>query len=98
MLKPKVGDMVRLKLLIIRDFSADDLFVYFENGQRARVDQIEEVLPRPLAVGDRVRTPFTQSPKGTILAFCDAWAWVFWDGATFGTYETKDLTRIDDAP
>ena len=77
--KPKVGDLVRLKPLIVEQaYSGVIDNVIVASGMTLNARYIEEILPRPLAVGDRVMDGLTFL-EGTILAIADDEAWVQWD-------------------
>lgn len=96
MLKPKVGDLVRLKPFKVTRLNSD----YFEcyGGTSNGYDSIEEILPRPLAVGDRVQVIRSEYPAtGVILAVDKTAAWVCWEpnrGRT--TEEIAGLKRVDE--
>jgi hypothetical protein len=97
MLNPKVGDMVRLKPQKV-SFVCDDesLFLDFTQSRSKTgfsFKEIEEILPRSLAVGDCVRSP-TGQLKGSIKAIHDVFAWVWWDDAGLDTIKI-DLLIYD---
>ena len=102
MLKPKVGDMVRLKPLLVESVS-NDAPAYFSTKRpdnysyHVHQDMIEEILPRPLAVGDRVRCEHSYG-LGKIIAVNADVAWLNWDAGGYGTRKLANLTRVDDAP
>ena len=108
MLKPKVGDLVRLKPFKIIDGTTEGRFALtHDDGYWFSVaeNEIEEILPRPLAVGDRVRfvlgAPDCPSDaRGTIVAISGEWAWVRHDGEFGGgwsTFNTRYLARAEPA-
>ena len=95
----KVGDMVRLKpVLVAKLGSINDMptirCILPGANSYAWIshDLVEEVLPRPLAVGDRVVSKDGRH-VGTVAAICDVYAWVKADGS-FGTYSLAGLTRL----
>ena len=98
MLKPKVGDLVRLKPMKVLSIGEDDS-VYLQDefswNRHEAYNNIEEILPRPLAVGDRVRVGAGNNP-GEIVGLHGAWAWVFFKSGGFESYEIRRLTRIDE--
>lgn len=103
-MKPKVGDLVRLKPIRIVRVETDHVICY--GGESFGFDAIEEILPRPIAVGDRVsflasRSDCPSSVRGKILAVQQTtrgtYAWVERDDGVFATLHETALTRIDDA-
>ncbi len=82
MLKPKVGDMVRLKPLLVERVEPGwccDVLV--AGGITLNRECVEEILPRPLRVGDRVRYlagVAAQAPIFTILAIDGEDVWMKW--------------------
>ena len=96
MLKPKIGDLVRLKPVIVS--KVNDKYFTINRGRDyfdIFLDMIEEILPRPLAVGDRVRVG-AGNGAGEIVGLHGAWAWVFFKIGGFESYEIRRLTRIDE--
>ena len=96
MLKPKVGDLVRLKPMKVVDVNSTEFKVGPESDPYwLRNEDIEEILPRPLAVGDQVRVG-AGIGAGEIVGLHGAWAWVFFKVGGFESYEIRRLTRIDE--
>ena len=96
MLKPKVGDLVRLKVNVTQIDRAGQIQAYIGGCDCYINDEdIEEILPRPLAVGDRVRVG-AGNGAGEIVGLHGAWAWVFFKVGGFESYEIRRLTRIDE--
>ena len=103
MLKPKVGDVVRLKPLkveMVSDsgcFSTTGAMTLFQWNEF----DIEEILSRPLAVGDRVRFKESRSSFAyEILGLNDDECWIRPINATMArvssiTAKIEDLIRID---
>lgn len=112
MLRPKVGDLVRLKPLVVSSSSANDenpAIQYFGTKRSddyeffVYVDMVEEILPRPLAVGDRVRHLRASECRGTIVAILDLDAFIDWDATPYAPRGTalnardriSELVRIE---
>ena len=105
MLKPKVGDLVRLKPLKVANVSDSGCFSTVGTPSLFQWNEfnIEEVLPRPLAVGDRVVRIDTGNPiAGTVKAIDEPLggvreAWVRFDcGYRNVTVYDSSLRRIDE--
>lgn len=79
-MKPKVGDMVRLKPLRVAYVWENESFSV--DGLQAipcwRSNDIEEILPRAVEVGDKVRYRDSTNPNsvGVIIAIYEDCAWV----------------------
>ncbi len=89
MLKPKVGDLARLKPREIRRVNGAGDIECYVGGMNVLVydNEVEEILPRPLAVDDRVRFVDACGDGNilTILAVDGEEAWVKWpDGVRNG--------------
>ena len=96
MLKPKIGEFVRLSPLRVVAVEADYICCY--GGYSFGFDAIEEILPQPLAVGDRVgvkSNPHHES--GEIAAIRDGEAWVFWFSGGSRIVWLSDLIRAEPA-
>ena len=94
--EPKVGDLVRLKPLPIMEvYDAKDYGEHRFDLRRPNfngdfsVDDIEEVLPRLLAVGDRVTWYSNSKARGVVLAIVESQAWVKW------THYTEPENHVD---
>ena len=93
MLKPKVGDLVRLKPMRVVSVATDYIRCY--GGESFGFDSIEDILPRPLAVGDRVRFVLgdpdrPSDARGTVMAVYGEMAWVHHD-YEFGSHRTSSM-------
>ena len=104
MLKPKVGDLVRLKPMKITGFLEDEnrysIIQYGGYWFSVAENEIEEILPRPLAVGDRVSFTVgildrSRSMGGEIAAVRGSYFWVLRDDGMFATLSRDELTCID---
>jgi hypothetical protein len=103
MLKPKVGDLVRLKPLVVAKMISgeDDCFIFRTapgsalDGTWIKGDLIEEILPYPLQVGDRVRFYDSQPDASTkiILAIDDDAAWLKYESGTRSAHLLSVLRR-----
>lgn len=98
MLKPKVGDLVRLKPMKVEYVS--DSGVGAVGDHSFDLDDIEEILPRPLAVGDIVCFSELKDSdwRGQVVAISGDHAWVSWDGPSTRldrVYQIGLLKRVD---
>ena len=111
MLKPKIGDMVRLKPLVVyTTYDGEYQCVKLQAGRIddlgetwIKADLIEEILPRPLAVGDRVRVDSrarVDSPPtyARLRAIHNGYGWIEWTSGSLCTYPLDVLRLVDDAP
>ena len=93
MLKPKVSDLVRLKPLEVRE-TYPSVGVYLGGMTVLVYDQeIEEILPRPLAVGDRVRHHVADL-EGRILGIDGSDVWLRTETSCISV-KLRNLTRIN---
>ena len=97
MLKPKVGDLVRLKPQCVVAISDSGWFSTKGTGLLFQWNEfdIEEILPRPLAVGDHVRHTTADIP-GVVLGVDGEDAWVRTGLSRCIAVKAKNL-RIDPA-
>ena len=104
MLKPKVGDLVRLKPLLVEWVGEEDLSdMLVASGKTLNISYVEEILPRPLAVGDRViridkRHDIDKSydNRATVLGVYKDWVWIVRDlNEALATFRMDELKRID---
>ena len=100
MLKPKVGDLVRLRPCVVSFVGADDFFKIGEaNGTYLPPGIIEEILSRPFAVGDTVKS--SHGTRGSIVALrtgqkdVEDSAWVLWENGVETITYLEHLYRID---
>ena len=100
-MKPKVGDLVRLKPLLVEAVGTgicDDVLV--AGGFSLNVNRIEEILPRPLTVDDRVTLTIggdcPSSVHGEIIAAKNDRFWVLHDYG-FATVRGDELRRAEGA-
>lgn len=97
MIRPKVGDTVTLKPVLVRETNnegfwtgKDGTYSFFRN------EEIDSIKPRPFKVGDKVETSSPSHRCGTILAIHGKQAWVlFADGHKF-TNEIEHLKHVED--
>jgi len=96
MLKPKVGDFVRLKPHIVVEVTDTEVLVRstIDYAHWVSFDIIEKIVPRPLEVGDRVKF-IGVSAEVKLLGLHGIWAWIFRKNVGYETVETKKLERID---
>ena len=106
MLKPKVGDMVRLKPLLVESVS-NDAPAYFSTKRpdnysyHVYQDMIEEILPRPLVVGDRVSFMVGEQDcpsgvRGTIIAVSKStFLWILRDDDCYETRDASSVRRVE---
>ena len=97
MLIPKVGDMVRLKPMVVDRLSSAEFRVAVSDNESYWIylEHIEEIIPRPLAVGDRVANKYdSDAVAGELLAIHGALGWVLLKG-NFITRELTNLVRVD---
>lgn len=95
MLKPKVGDLVRLNPQYVVEVNCLDCWFRCYGGETFGFGEIEEILPRPLAVGDRVRHT-TADVTGVVLGVDGEDAWVRTGLSKCIAVKAKNL-RIDPA-
>ena len=95
MLKPKVGDMVRLKPFPVVSSDRNGFNVDAIQWQ-LNFDQIEEILPRPPAVGDLVKRPYEVGPTGTIIAVDEDHVWIKRSGGFHESRLAENIERIDE--
>ena len=102
MLKPKVGDLVRLKPREIRRVNgAGDIECYVGGMNVLAYDnEVEEILPRPLTVGDRVqiRDQRDKDIIATVIGLDEEAAWLKWNTGRRerNSHRVVDLVRVDD--
>lgn len=103
MLKPKVGDMVTLKPMLVRERNQkgfwagklDEGYKYFLDEEAVSIE------PRALQVGDRVWiTADCKAPSdGYRVEFVSDRVALSYNGSLLGrTYPPADLTRVEDKP
>lgn len=98
MLKPKVGDMVTLKPMLVRERNQkgfwtgklDEGYKYFLDEEAVSIEA------RALQVGDKVKD--WDNAQATVLAFDGEEAWLKAEDGTHWTGRLSDLTRVEDKP
>ena len=105
MLKPRVGDLVRQKpMRVTRVYAStgvSDGWVECSNGTCLGFGEIEEVLPRPLAVGDRVSFMVAEPDcpsgvRGTVLAVSKStFLWILRDDDCYETRDASSVRRVE---
>jgi len=87
MLRPKVGDLVRLKLVKVKRVDANQFWIYNQDGIEcvSSFDEIDEVIPRAFEAGDRVTYMvdaiggWAEIRSGAVIAIHGGRAWIKWD-------------------
>lgn len=97
MLEPRAGDLVRLKPVRIDRISACDGAVRTTFGASFPIELVEEILPRPFAIGDIVRyyDSSITFPEIRILAIDGDVAWIKWASGDRSVALLSVLRRID---
>lgn len=93
MLNPKVGDMVRVSPLKVERVEPG-IFVV-ANGVTLHISFIEEILPRPLQVGDLVNGISSYHHPGAIKAIDGNIAWVRWDDGAYSSFPLESFSRYE---
>ena len=97
MLKPNIGDLVRIKPMEVVRVDNDGFFhtifegMYFMWPESA----IDAILPRPISVGDRVRHMEVKDCLGNVVAIKNGKAFVDWDAKPYATRNEKLDARCD---
>jgi hypothetical protein len=99
MLDPRAGDLVRLKPVRIDRISVCDGAVRTTCGASFPIELVEEILPRPFAVGDCVRQAGIKDgiSRGAIVAIDNRKAWVQWYTGANTVHSIEELRRINES-
>ncbi len=104
MFKPKIGDLVRPKpqrvTKVHEGSSNNDGWVECYGGNNLGFSEIEEILPRPFAVGDRVqiRDQRDKDVIAIVIGLDEEAAWLKWNTGKRerNSHRVVDLVRVDD--
>lgn len=92
MLIPKVGDMIRLKPILVESVGVD----YFRgSGLTCNLSYIDEIVPRPFVAGDRVKFASRGPAVATVIATHGNYAWIEWESGANKVVDVATLVRVD---